>query len=359
MVMNPSLDYKQARTFKRTVFFTGSTAIKKGMGFCYQQDRITENAATVAEGRRRRYVELPDNTNNHAFAGVATQAYRANSGGQFIVIFEPGSECDVALAMINPTFNSTKLTCCVTAPLQGLFITAGDIGRGSFDALQTKSGTSGILESNVVGDASLSADGLTLTDSSATFTTNSVAAGDQVVFFAGEDDVILEERIVSSVTSQTVLVLTAAASTSAEACSYYIKRGDPTVFGRLQDGPESNLVDIVIIPKAGGAITNIMPLGRSFIAGGITLASNATFTMASGTQNGQCKGFRMLGALTSYPLKITVSGLRAGVVSAANDANLIPLVLFDLVAANEYFNLEFRDTWVEVSSHADVEIDIT
>jgi len=141
--MNPILYEKQARKIKRRVFFTGTTAVSEGQGFCYDRDY-----GTAAEDNeyRDKYVELPSATNNLWFAGVAAQAYTANANGQWIVIYEPGSVCHV-LTDQSCTVDTTYVTCCARSDTGGsgtvgTFFKGGFHGEGTALALETADGSS-------------------------------------------------------------------------------------------------------------------------------------------------------------------------------------------------------------------------
>ena len=92
----------QQRAFKEKVWFSGSTAVRKGMGLCYDLDTVTTDTGETATdpwGRRGRLVAVPSTSNNNSFAGYATQAYSAKTGGQEIEIYVPGSICEVEVGI--------------------------------------------------------------------------------------------------------------------------------------------------------------------------------------------------------------------------------------------------------------------
>lgn len=123
------------------VWFTGSTALKEGQGVCFDWDSGT---ATVADGRRCNRVELPSTTNSRHFAGVASRAYAAKTGGQLIEICKPGSYCNI-LSKASTTIGVGRLTCEAGGTYAGYFRYAGFEGEGSAVPLQTidRSSTAG------------------------------------------------------------------------------------------------------------------------------------------------------------------------------------------------------------------------
>lgn len=136
----------QFPTYLRAVWFTGSTALKEGQGVCYNYDSTTGAAATLADGNRGNEVELPSQTNARWFAGVAARDYSANSGGQMVEIYEPGSFCNV-YSNASCSIGVGRITCEVgtAGSGQGYFTYKGFEGAGSAIPLQTKdrSGTAG------------------------------------------------------------------------------------------------------------------------------------------------------------------------------------------------------------------------
>lgn len=126
---------KVGPAISRWVWFTGTTALVEGQGVCYDWDRGTQ---TSADARRYTYVELPAILNARHFAGVAVRAYAANSGGQLIEIFCPGSVCNV-YSNASTTIGVGRLTCeaGTGGAGAGYFARAGFEGAGSAVPLQT------------------------------------------------------------------------------------------------------------------------------------------------------------------------------------------------------------------------------
>jgi len=307
VVGNPIYD-KQGQVYIKEVFFTGSVALLKGQGLCYDRDYGT---ATVADQRRDRRVELPSTTNNMWFAGVTCEAYDAVSGGQRIRIYEPGSICEV-LCSVATTVGVTRMTCGVGAGQPGIFGLQGFGGRGTALALKTAAEGSGVLELSLAADAYLDATGLILTDGSATFITNGVVAGDRVFIQTVESDGTNSgtagEYVVASVDLETQITLTAAASDGGTMeVGYFVLGKRPlTVLCLLEDGEESGLQQFIDLND--NAASAAMVGGYTYALGGVTLANgNATDTLADGVINGQKKGFKLIAALGTSDWVITVT----------------------------------------------------
>ena len=322
--------YNQAPTFKERVWFSGSTALKKGMGLCYNLDTVTTDTgetATDAWGRRGNEVQVPDTTNNLAFAGVTTQAYPAKSGGQMIDIFTPGSICEVACGLPT-TINSTRLTCSVNTADAGRFTLDGLHGRGSALALQTKANAAGadITFYSLDGSAvsSWSSPSLTITK---TGIGTACGYGDSsidptefvVVVLGGADDATGGDAssgetatagayaVVTAPTADTITIATDIGD--CDIALYVIKNTYPTVLCYLEDGVESGLQEVIVPIDAQAAQS--MVGGTTFLTGGYTMAADSTATLADGTVEGQLKAFAGLGTLTSQDWLLTVtSGLK-------------------------------------------------
>lgn len=124
--MNFSINAPQKQGFTKSawVWFEGSTALNEGQAVCYNWDYGT--AASI-DARRTNRVELPAILNAPYFAGVAARAYSANTGGQLIEIFLPGSTCNVWSCVAN-TIGTGVSTFEVGTGGDG----AGFFGRGGF-----------------------------------------------------------------------------------------------------------------------------------------------------------------------------------------------------------------------------------
>lgn len=326
MIKNLTRQWNQARENKLRVWFPGSTAIRKGMGLCYDLDVLSTNTgetATDAWGRRGNSVAVPDNTNNLAFAGVASQYYPAKSGGQLIDIHPPGSICEVAVGYPT-TINSGLLTCSVNSADAGRFTLDGFPGRGSAIPLQTKATANGgdIAFQSIDGTATTawSSPSLTITktgigtacgfgDSTITPTdfrvvilggADNAAGGDATT---GELAVKGEYAVVTAPTADTITIATDIGD--CDVLLYVIKNTYPTVLAYLMDGEQSGLQEI-LTPQDATAVQSMVG-GVTFLGGGWTMAADSTATLADGLQNGQKKGIAGLGTLTTKDWLLTVT----------------------------------------------------
>jgi len=340
-----------ARKIRR--WFPGTTALKKGVGLCYDLDILTtatDQTATDPWGRRGNSVMVPDTTCNLAFAGVTTQAYTAKANGQMVDLIPPGSVAEVAIGL--PTvINSTVLTCSVHTADAGRFTLQGLGGRGSALALQTKAAAAGadMTFSSLDGTATTS-----WTSPSLTITKTGIGTacgfGDSdidptdfvVVVLGGADNAAGGDAssgelattgayaVVTAPTADTITIATDIGDV--DATLYIIKNTYPTVLAYLFDGEESGLQQ-VLSPQDAVAVQSMVG-GTTFLCGGYTMAADSTATLADGLRNGQLKAFCGLGALTTKDWKLTItSGLDI-------DATAMGTVLFD--AAGEYLTVEWQ-----------------
>lgn len=149
----------------KRVFFEGSTAITKGYGYAYNRDSGT---AATAEQKRSTNVEVLTYANAIHFAGVALESKPAVSGGQFVDIALPGSDCFVYTSETSLTVNANDLHCEVSAT-PGVFINKmGLKGPGSCKVLQTISAAGLVLVHLDEGDQNGCVEVLTLTAGGAT-----------------------------------------------------------------------------------------------------------------------------------------------------------------------------------------------
>ena len=134
---------KKSLTFSAFVWFSGTVALKEGQGVCYNWDYGT---AGDYDARRTNHVEVPTILNAPYFAGVAARPYSANSGGQFIEIFLPGSTCNV-WTLIDTIVGADRITCQAGAGVvaAGYWTVPGFPGKGSATPLQTVTASSGSL----------------------------------------------------------------------------------------------------------------------------------------------------------------------------------------------------------------------
>jgi hypothetical protein len=151
----PQVYHNTGKVIAKRVFFTGSTAISKGIGLCYERDytsTTTGETATDACALRDARVELPSNANNLTFAGVALKSYPAKTNGQWVEIAEPGSVVKILTdTSIATTVGVTCVTCLTGT---GKFTTVGFGGRGTARALQTDADGGLILAELLDGEES-------------------------------------------------------------------------------------------------------------------------------------------------------------------------------------------------------------
>jgi len=86
----------QGRRYPLRVFFVGATAIEKGAPLAIDENATGDGTSGQASssawyGRARRVRVVA--AAGDKFAGVAAESYAAKTGGQWITIYEPGSEC--------------------------------------------------------------------------------------------------------------------------------------------------------------------------------------------------------------------------------------------------------------------------
>ena len=330
---NNALFGNQADNYRKSVWFTGSTAIRKGMGLCYDLDVAdtgTGETATDPWGRRGRLVAVPSTSNNLAFAGYATQAYPAKTGGQTIHIWEPGSICDVEVGIASTIFSQsagTRHTVSVNSGDAGRSTLDGLPGRGSAIALETQAAAAGgnIAFTSLDGTATAawSSPSLTITK---TAIGTACGYGDAtidptefvVVVLGGATDadgttdiaVQGEYAVVTAPTADTITIATDIGDV--DVTCYVIKNTYPCILCKTEDGPESGLIE-VLTPKHATAIQSMIG-GVTFLCGGYTIATDSTAVLADGIVEGQLKAYQGLGALGTQDYTVTVtSGLkRAG-----------------------------------------------
>jgi len=143
--MTVKVNYQDQPFYKvKRVFFTGTTAITKGYGLCYDRDYddgSDDADAADAWGKRDKAVAVPSATNNNAFAGVAVRSYDANANGQWIDIYEPGSVCQVYIGDSSATIGELNFVCCLggASANAGRFsaVTPIVMGKGVARVMQT------------------------------------------------------------------------------------------------------------------------------------------------------------------------------------------------------------------------------
>jgi hypothetical protein len=342
---------KLGRKIVSMVWFGDSVALKAGEGVCYNDDYGTATDATASRALR---VEKPSVANSGHFAGVAVRSYSAKTGGQFIEIYEPGSQCVPVALSVDTVINTGLLTFVCAgryniAASTGLTTDAGRFvagkfrGRGSAIPRQTKTA---LLEEETDGTGwSLATDGVTLTvaDSS------DMAAGDTVVLHGGEDDgtgtVIPGKYPIASITDGTTIVLSSSAVDvtpgAALTCIGVIYTGNPTAICDLLDGEESHGVEFLNPPNAGSGAMPHKTLGLTYVQGGITLAADCDVDLAQGVLPGDKTAFILLGAMTTndFTVDLVTAGIQQDGSSALAEVNALD-------AAADACYLEFHGaTW--------------
>lgn len=330
MEKNLAMFADQKRLLKYSVWFEGSTAVRKGMGLCYDIDTTgtgTGETATDGWGRRGNVVAVPTTSNNLAFAGYATQRYAAKTGGQRIDINLPGSICDVEVGLASTIYSQsagTFHTVSVNTADAGRSTLQGLRGRGTAMALQTRARADG-------GDiAFASLDGTATSvwvDPSLTITKSGIGTacgyGDssidptefRVVVLGGMDNTtggdassgevatIGEYAVVTAPTADTITI-----ATDINDCKitlYVIKNTYPTILCKTDDGPESGLQE-TISPRDAVAAQNMVG-GSTFLCWGYTVTADSSSTLAAGMVNEQRKLFGCLGTSGGQDWVLTIA----------------------------------------------------
>lgn len=320
------------RVSPRIVWFKGTVALKKGQGLCYDRDyytALTGEALVDAYAMRDRFVDVPDGTNNRAFAGVAAQNYDAKSVPQRVQIYEPGSVCELQLG-IDVVAGTTRLTCSASEADGGRFVEVGFGGRGSAIALQTNA--SGRISESLDGTAAVSG---TVTLTKTALFANAVV-GDRVVILGGDDGAPTPGvYTIVTRTSADVVQLDSAPGNGDVAC-YVIKAVDQYALCLLEDGAESNLTEwlaptgaTTLVPMVGG-VTN-------FVGGYDVGTSDSLAVLADGDEVGLRKEFKLWGALATNDQMVTpaTAGVQLDGTTALNAME------FDNVAAVDRSLLEW------------------
>lgn len=327
----------------RTVWFTGTVALKKGQGLCYDLDYVTTDTgetATDAWGRRGNAVELPSITNNNAFAGVTVESYPARANGGEVVIAEPGSTCEV-LVMADTVVNTTLLTCKVGAGGQGRFEVGKFKGRGSALALQTNA--SGQVFESIDGSAAANATGKIITK---TGIGTASTVGDTLHVIGAEDDGLAAGTIgdyeITAVGTDTVTLKTACADGVTDLSVRVTSPSTQRALVYLYDGEESGCLEWINTSGEGGAATNApMSGGVSIIAAGWDLDADVTTTLASGLFLGQKKYLEMAGEPGTHDYLLSVTGVVGH--AAADGTGALASLEFDADGNLTY--LEWLGTW--------------
>jgi len=176
--MQNQMKHKDQGYFQaRRVWFTGSVALAKGQGVCYDSDRGT---AATRDETRNAYVELPNSGNNYSFAGVCTRAYTAQANGQMIEIWTPGGLAEILVDAAITIGDQAFVTCLAGlsgSTMVGKFSAThagkGFMGRGTAKVLQTASEAGLVLAQLMDGPES----GLLEVVPGATLTAGGASAG--------------------------------------------------------------------------------------------------------------------------------------------------------------------------------------
>lgn len=369
---NLTLNYNMCRAKRAKVWFPAGTALRRGVGLCYDPFKVgtgTGETATDRWGRRGNDVFVPSPTFNRYFAGVTMQSYAASAGGTLVDIALPGSVVEIATGLATAIGTSpadgTMLTCSASSADAGRFTLKGLPGQGSAIALQTVARADG-------GDIAFASFDGTMTTAWTTVTTitktgigtacgNGDATIDPTEFViavvAGATTAngtipvtVGEYAVLTAPTADTITIAENIMTDSAAAAivGYVIKNSYPTVLAYLMDGEESGLQEVLSMDSATAVAS--MTGGATFVAGGITLAVDSTFTLPDDTSEGLKKVFAGLGALTTGNYQITVT---SGV-----EADNTALAGITVDAADEHITLEWRGSygggsgghWRELSS---------
>lgn len=315
---------------RKRVWFSGSTALVKGQGLCYDRDYTTTatgQTATDAYGGRDNIVAVPASGNNMDFAGVTVRAYAAKTGGQVVEIFEPGSICEILVGQ-DTTNGTTLLTCSADSVDAGRFTLQGLPGKGTAKALQTVA--SGNLFESFTGAATAAYSGGVTTITATGIGTacgygGTFVTGARLVVLGGADDTtggdassgematVGTYTILTAPTADTVTIATDIGDV--DITCYVLPADDVYCLAYLYEDGESGLTEFVS-PQDATAVT-MMVGGTSFVCGGYTMAADSTDTLADGTINGMQKRIVGLGALLTQDYLVTVtSGLQGDVSSA-------------------------------------------
>ncbi len=338
------------RAYPLRVRFTGTTALRRGQGVCYDADRGT---AGDAEAERAKYVELPSSTNHRWFAGVTAEGYSAKSSGQWITIFEPGSVCMVA-AIEDTTVDSTLLSCIVSTGAKGLFGRGGLYGRGGAIALQTKT-TNNYGTGLAVAAAAFDTTALILTHAGQAFDSATVAGG-KLHVLAGENDntdnITAGEYSLTSITSDTVLTTTAVTGTTGGTmtASYYLVEGKPLTLAYLIPGEGHLVSGCTEYLSADVGAVQFMVGGLTRYHGLTTLGSACTATLADGTFPGERKALIQHGTLTTTGILTTVT---SGAILETIAADAVALATITTLTDTEFWVMEWGiNTWNVMTIHA-------
>lgn len=290
------------------VRYTGSDAVIKGCPLFY--DLTYGTAANVDALRMKAVIKgTVANKANYHFAGVASRNYDAKSGGQEIVIDQPGSVVEIPV-LSNATINSTyfapvvKNNAADDHATDHWYATPYPIrGRGIAKALQTKTA---IINQTIDGSGAITTN-TTLTKTGA-FT--NAAVGDYVyilgggVAATGDAGPVAGRYTIATKTSNDAVVLDSSATNGV--CSFIVVSGIQRVQAVLLDG-DMDYGGMQFINPLDAVAVECKPAGFSAIlGGGLTLGADSTSTFDDGEFIGQICALHAYGALTTSDYLVTL-----------------------------------------------------
>lgn len=298
--------------FYKSVKFTGTGAVIKGQGLCYA---ATTGTSTDADGNRTYNVALPTSSNNNNFAGWAVQDYSANSAGQYIIIAEPGSACEV-LTMTATTVNTGRITASLTGlpgSSVGLGTGLGLHGRGSAVPLQTTA--TATVTSGVGPILGLTTGTYVTSTKTLTATLTNAAVGDKVIVVGGRDSSYVSNTpgvytiatLVGTTPNFTSCTLSTDLSGSATdpAVSFYLVRGNPTVLCQTESGGEQSGCVEFLAGIGNGAVPAVSVGGTTVFLTATNASATYKPAMVDGTILEQRKNFYVAGTQTTNGIAIT------------------------------------------------------
>jgi len=322
-------------------FYRGTEAVVKGRAFCYDHDYVTTTTGETATdpwGARMKIVTKPDSTNNLYFAGVAVRSQPANSAGQWVELWTPGSTCLIQ-ADLATVIGTTYLTAECT--VDGIWFKPGFHGRGTAQVLETNAVVTGTTDTRA---AEVDISGL---DGTGVYTAltqgladvagfTDAVVGDRVVILAGSltggtaVSTPMETTIATKTSADAVILTDAINAANLQSVTYYVVRGYPLVLASLQDGPESGLCQY--FAPIAAADTQEMVGGVTFICAATLTAADGTFTLADGIREGLLKGYYELGTLTTNNYVVTCTSAIQGVLHATPSTALATMT-FDTIGS--------------------------
>lgn len=337
------------------VVYTGTAALKRGFGMCYDLDVLTTATGQTAQdawGRRGlKEVEVPSPSNANRFAGVLVQNYPADANGKLklIKLAAPGGTAMIAQRIIS-TSGVSRTTCVVDSTAgdgnSGVFAYGGLPGRGSAIALETlaaaASGDLAIADDDMGSDSVYSSvtglSTITLTGAGTALGYDSVA-----VDASAYECTVLDGATAATgatranpgvypvVQATGANTFTVTGDTGDGALLITLTKKDLLMLAYLEDGVDSGLSDYVT-PNNGAARQFVLNQGgTTFIAGGgITIAGDCTVnTLADpitigGSLGAVKKAFSTMGQITTSDYIITVN---AGFVASDTTTDMATIVI--------------------------------